>query len=623
MDDHGGNHHDGSVGDAASDLMSLFRPPSSLPTTKQDGGESKQPQSGIAQAEPEPSASGVPAPSITPSVNGSYDATKMRYASSSLSSSSVPEAISKIQKPRVGLDREVTSVHSNRTSESTSLLQYSDAEVDRGTDKFVNLKQRNSNKGETTAHPSYSTAYHLDGDVHSEDKSTTTFRIDDCWKTRGVSGVMDRLAGFRRDHLGLSTYLGAAVFLLYHVVFCLAMGSTIRRPHSTTSTLGIMTKTAAMGVMLAGPIYILALYKEIPAIYPTVDLFLAPFMAQIAKTIDHHLYQQGINSTESFMATFGVVSGIGMLTAGVLILLASQFKLANLGSYLPFPVLCGFFTAVGVSMWSLAFTVDTNGQNFGVFWSGDWNLIANSVLHHAPTVLVATVMKWLGAKNPLSVSSLVVVTILLFYLVMLLTQTPLSKAVQLAWFWSAAQLVPPSHPHNVSVLFFFSVAGTNKLTDTTTCQRQVGLDSWSPPQPFGYLNAIRLGYVHWGAVRAGLSEAFTLAFLYLLRCTLHGTAMKKNVPNLKRARHDRSSKPRFSISKHRYRRFASTEHVDIEAGAADDQGPTVAYVQAKPTNVSLPTILTQYAQSVMISGLVGSFGVVPSVAASSTMYTVG
>ena len=455
MDDHGGNHHDGSVGDAASDLMSLFRPPSSLPTTKQDGGESKQPQSGIAQAEPEPSASGVPAPSITPSVNGSYDATKMRYASSSLSSSSVPEAISKIQKPRVGLDREVTSVHSNRTSESTSLLQYSDAEVDRGTDKFVNLKQRNSNKGETTAHPSYSTAYHLDGDVHSEDKSTTTFRIDDCWKTRGVSGVMDRLAGFRRDHLGLSTYLGAAVFLLYHVVFCLAMGSTIRRPHSTTSTLGIMTKTAAMGVMLAGPIYILALYKEIPAIYPTVDLFLAPFMAQIAKTIDHHLYQQGINSTESFMATFGVVSGIGMLTAGVLILLASQFKLANLGSYLPFPVLCGFFTAVGVSMWSLAFTVDTNGQNFGVFWSGDWNLIANSVLHHAPTVLVATVMKWLGAKNPLSVSSLVVVTILLFYLVMLLTQTPLSKAVQLAWFWSAAQLVPPSHPHNVSVLFFF------------------------------------------------------------------------------------------------------------------------------------------------------------------------
>lgn len=63
--------------------------------------------------------------------------------------------------------------------------------------------------------------------------------------------------------------------------------------------------------------------------------------------------------------------------------------------------------------------------------------------------------------------------------------------------------------------------------------------------------------------------------------------------------------------------------MDIEAGAADDQGPTVAYVQAKPTNVSLPTILTQYAQSVMISGLVGSFGVVPSVAASSTMYTVG
>lgn len=49
-----------------------------------------------------------------------------------------------------------------------------------------------------------------------------------------------------------TTWIGAFVFLLYHVVFSLAAGSAIRRPHASTSILGLMTKSASVGIIFAG-----------------------------------------------------------------------------------------------------------------------------------------------------------------------------------------------------------------------------------------------------------------------------------------------------------------------------------------------------------------------------------
>jgi hypothetical protein len=68
-----------------------------------------------------------------------------------------------------------------------------------------------------------------------------------------------------------TTYIGSFMYLLYHVVFCLALGSAITRPHSPTDTsiLGLMTKTAALGTIAASSVYWFSLSSEVPAIYPT------------------------------------------------------------------------------------------------------------------------------------------------------------------------------------------------------------------------------------------------------------------------------------------------------------------------------------------------------------------
>lgn len=66
-----------------------------------------------------------------------------------------------------------------------------------------------------------------------------------------------------------TTLIGAFMYLLYHVVFCLALGSAINRPHSSTSLLGLMTKTAALGTIGSSAVYWWFLSSEIPALYPT------------------------------------------------------------------------------------------------------------------------------------------------------------------------------------------------------------------------------------------------------------------------------------------------------------------------------------------------------------------
>lgn len=74
-----------------------------------------------------------------------------------------------------------------------------------------------------------------------------------------------------------STLIGSFVFLLFHVVFCLAQASAITRPHATTPIVGPVAKMAALGILLASPIFVAFLGQDVPAIYPTSDLFLAPF----------------------------------------------------------------------------------------------------------------------------------------------------------------------------------------------------------------------------------------------------------------------------------------------------------------------------------------------------------
>lgn len=143
------------------------------------------------------------------------------------------------------------------------------------------------------------------------------------------------------------------------------------------------------------------------------------------------------------------------------------------------------------------------------------------------------------------------------------------------------------------------------------------------------LNSLVEGKIHWGAVSSGMSTVCALSFLYMLRCSIHGTALKKNVSNLARAARegDPIGSPQMgrptNVPQNRHRRLFS-EALDIEAvsSSAQDKSAEKPIYRAKDTNVSLETILLEYGHSQYVSALVGSFGIAPSVAASPTMFSV-
>lgn len=309
-----------------------------------------------------------------------------------------------------------------------------------------------------------------------------------------------------------TTWAGSFMFLLYHVVFTLACGSAITRPHSKVSILGVMTKLSCVGILFAGPLYILRLNDDIPAVYPSIDLFLAPFLAEAAAIVDSSLYRQydsGPYPDELFFGSFAVLTSLGMFISGLLLYLGSTFKLANLGTFLPYSVLSGFFSAVGVLLWCLAFSVDTRLTWKAVFFSGDWNLILDSCMHHLPSLFIGILMNKLGPMNPFFVIALVLATQVCFFVVMFATGTTLEDAQHAKWFWSPEELVYDSSSNSV------------------------GFQAWTlPPAPFGSFGACIAGQVNWTAVAEGLPNMVALGLLYLLRSSIHASAMKKNVNNL-------------------------------------------------------------------------------------------
>lgn len=343
-------------------------------------------------------------------------------------------------------------------------------------------------------------------------------------------------------------------------------------------------------------------------------MFLAPFLANLALIIDEALSNDASVSPENndavFLATFGVLAGVGICFSGLLLSLSGVFKLANLGSFLPFPVICGFFAAVGILTWTLAITVDTGGKTIGyILKSGDPQLMLFTLVHHAPSVAIASIMKYLGPKNPFFVVMVVLGSISLFYVTIFTMGVSFAEAREMGWFWSRDELVYPNE-----------------------------LPIASPPIPCGVIFQLFRGFVHWGAISEGMSTAIALGFLYVVRCSVHGAALKKNIPNL--ARTEKSSRTEELVADDEamaiprpvaFRARQFSEAVDIEAVMQVQSklatGPTnVAsggvVVHAKPSNISLKSILVPYGISQFVSAFFGGFAITPSVAASSTMFSV-
>jgi len=156
------------------------------------------------------------------------------------------------------------------------------------------------------------------------------------------------------------------------------------------------------------------------------------------------------------------------------------------------------------------------------------------------------------------------------------------------------------------------------------------------------------GKIHWGAFRSGLGNTLALAFLYMIRCSLHAAALKKNVTQLRRKIKvpvieeeelaEEGSGPQQSLRgdgiSHRRKWseimemdqiFVSTNSLIGGAGGtpAVDTNVMVTKIESpKPPRMSLKDLLWNYGLSQFLSSLVGTFGITPSIAATSTMYTV-
>lgn len=189
-----------------------------------------------------------------------------------------------------------------------------------------------------------------------------------------------------------------------------------------------------------------------------VDLFTAPFLAKIAAAVDEAIFNDPLipsdqDTNQVFLATFFTLTAISLFISGTLLVASSAFKLANLGSFLPYPVLAGFFSAVGVMTWTLAFKIDSNGQSVKeVFYSGDWDLIQRCCLHHSPSVVVAVVMKYLGPKHPFYVVGVLFSSILVFYGTMYACGLSRKAMIEKDWFWRDDDIMYKEDESEVMVL---------------------------------------------------------------------------------------------------------------------------------------------------------------------------
>ena len=551
------------------------------------------------------------------------------------------------------------------------------------------------------------------------------------------------------------TYSGAFLFVFYHVVFCLANGSSIIRPHyyhhdyryhlpddpqsinnnnnaTTTGTtantsadpiLGIMVKWTAIGIVGSAPFLTLRLGKDIPALYPSIALFLAPFLAQIAADLDEQLVEEYAGQPvqaasgdqpyplECFLATFAVVSSLGMLLCGAVLHLSTTVQLANVGNYLPFSVMSGFFSAVGVMMWSLAFSVDTGGKAWKAVllsslnaalhgtsqeWHVKLHLLFECGVRHIPSLVVGILMQFFGNKHPQASMMLILATILVSYIILWITGTSLEQAQELQWFWSSSDLSPPPPPptFNTTITDMYTSIANNDImanfgsilnmwssSDATTppSSSSTSTSSWtlSPPLPFASLWAYFSPNVKWYAVLNSLGTIGSMAFLFLLRSSIHATALKKNVENLVRmipiqknnnnndeiealisprqANEQRNSIVTFvglddnddtenaqPRPRHYHRRLASGDSIDAllsysvrnlnnlnnnnvgEVPATATTTTTYIEIRPKPpNNTSAEDICREYGFSMYLVALVGGFGVCPINAVSTTMYAMG
>ena len=297
------------------------------------------------------------------------------------------------------------------------------------------------------------------------------------------------------------------------LVFCFAEASAITRPShatlsSSTALLSPMAHMACVGSLLSGPMLVAGLGGSYPALYPSVDMFLAPFLAGIAADVDEVLASlpaagEDRDDAPAFLATFVALNALGMLISGLFCVLADRVKLANLAGFLPYPVLAGFFGAVGISLWGSAFKVDAGvaataalraAAAPGAAGALGRAALAGGLARHAPSLVAGAALHVVRSRGNHFLPWVIGLTVAVAYLVMFLTGTSLGEARGMALFWDRAEVTKPA---------------------------AAARGGYAPPLPFGLWFPAVLGSICWPAFRHALSNVLAMSVIFLLRCSLH------------------------------------------------------------------------------------------------------
>ena len=389
-------------------------------------------------------------------------------------------------------------------------------------------------------------------------------------------------AGLSTSHQIKSTLVGAFLFSLYQLVFIFAEASAITRPSHPSSASSIllspMANMTCFGSLIVIPILIVVLGGDYPALYPCLDMFMAPFLAKMAIDIDEVLVVvqqqqvegEEVDDTDVFLATFVALNAFGMVVCGVLCVLASHVKLANLALFLPYPVLCGFFSSVGLSIWMSSFKVDT-GITVQNLWGAEHRLFL--ILKHVPSIVSGIVLYFLAPKSPLYLIGIIACTIALAYSTMALTGISLEYAQSLGFFWEEKEVVMTAQAHFDSPMHLWS-------------------DNIS-------------GKICWNAFMNGVPDVIAMGLIYLIRCSLQAAALKRNRANILRSREAKAA--------------AALEDQSLLIGAKDTKEDEIP--KRKPKDVL--EVLMQFANTLFITAMTGGFAVLPSVGLSNTFVKIG
>lgn len=321
----------------------------------------------------------------------------------------------------------------------------------------------------------------------------------------------------------------------------------------------------------------------------------------------------GDDDASMFFNSFAALVAISICLTGTLCLVSAKFKLANLGAFLPYPTIAGFFSSIGMLLWTLAFSIDNDGVTIQQALAQNDDALnitrLQAFAHHLPSFVLGVGMYVYDYKGPFISPLFVILTIGIFYSIMIVRGISFEEAQASHWFYSKEEL---AHDHN-----------DNDNYDDD------GRYSPAPYVPFGGVISIALNLVNWRAVGRGLPIAFAMAAIYALRNFLHSIAVAKAATAMAKKsdedHHDsapidsNTSGPIFGHN----RSFTEVLFDDEFETKLNDATSSPVDQNEKPQRPDSLKLLHWYGVVHVLTSLIGGFACLPSVPVAFTLGKLG